>query len=88
MPAKDYNSDFIERIVQEVIRRLLDRKVDTAGAAPTAARELVLAERVVTLETLRGRLDDVRSVAVAAHAIVTPAVKDELNDRGIKLKKR
>lgn len=51
---------------------------------PSAA-ELVLGERLVTLETLRNRLKGVTSVQVSSKAIVTPAVRDELKDRNISL---
>ncbi|MEX1041448.1 MAG: hypothetical protein WDZ51_12495 [Pirellulaceae bacterium] len=46
---------------------------------------LVLGERLITLETLRNRLKGVTSVQVSSKAIVTPAVKDELKDRGVAL---
>ena len=79
------SDELFERIVQEVIRRLLASGVDVAesGGVETPARELAINDRVVTLETLRGRLTNVDRLIVPKKAIVTPAVKDELKDRGI-----
>jgi hypothetical protein len=45
--------------------------------------ELKLSEKIITLQSLKGRLDGVTKVIVADRAIVTPAVKDELKDRKI-----
>jgi hypothetical protein len=72
----------IDRIVAEVMRRL---RAMTAGSSSSvaAASELKLSERVITLGTLKGRLDGVNNVIVTDRAIITPAVKDELKQRGI-----
>ena len=69
----------VEQIVIEVIRRL--------GGLPGDAhsKELKLAERIVTLRSIEGKLIDMKRVIVAANAVVTPAVKDELNAREIEL---
>ncbi len=79
-----------EQIVQEVIRRMLDRGVDVASATGSAepATELEIEDRLVTLATLRDRLDGVGKLVVARRTIVTPAAIDELNDRGITLMRR
>jgi len=50
-----------------------------------SAANLVLSERLITLETLRNRLKGIASVQVTPRAIVTPAVRDELKDRGVSL---
>jgi hypothetical protein len=42
------------------------------------AKELVLASRLVTMSDLDGRLESIRRLVVPAGAIVTPAVRDEL----------
>ena len=81
----------IEWIVGEVVRRLC--AIDTSSAngrltppaAQTVAGELQLEERLVTLDTLHDRLAGIQSVVVAPRAIVTPAVVDELKDRGVTL---
>lgn len=49
--------------------------------------KLFLPHRLVTLEQLRGRLDQVRTVEVPRGTVVTPAVKDELRQRGIQLRR-
>ncbi len=46
---------------------------------------LRLAERVITLATLEGRLRGVRRVAVGRSAVVTPSVRDVLGRQGIAL---
>ena len=80
-----------ERIVQEVIRRLLVMSGNRASGekvsidSSTASRQLAVDDRVVTLATLEGRLTGIGTVMVNRRAVVTPAVKDELKDRGIGL---
>jgi len=76
-----------EQIVQEVVRRLLKQGVSLTGdsAASEMGTELELSEKLVTLATLRDRLNGIGKVLVGRRAVVTPSVKDELNDRGIKL---
>ena len=90
MSTTHLDSAVIEQIVQEVIRRLLDRGVGVVDAVGSdeATTKLQLADRLVTLATLRDRLDGVGEVLVARRAVVTPAVIDELNDRGIRLMRR
>jgi hypothetical protein len=60
---------------------------DAPGPSPASGRgeELVLAERVVTLASLDGRLDGVRRLVVPAGAVVTPAARDDLYRRGVSL---
>ncbi len=45
----------------------------------------VVAERVVTLATLNGNLNGAAVVAVRRGAVITPAVRDELKSRNIRL---
>jgi len=47
--------------------------------------ELVVSSRVVALAELKDRLNAVRKLVVPPHAIVTPAVRDELRRRNISL---
>jgi hypothetical protein len=71
----------VERIVVEVIRRL-----GLLGSPKSiAGNELTLAERVVTIRSIEGRLGGVARLVVAPRAVVTPAVRDELNERQIEL---
>jgi len=78
-----FNEQDVERIVVEVIRRL--GLLGPATAAPANRNELTLAERVVTMRLLEGKLEGVARLVVPARAVVTPAVRDELNDRQIEL---
>ena len=85
-----FDADFVERIVREVIRRLLERGVTVAPAgraavASSGSTELALTGKLVTMETVRDRLAGVLRVTVARTTIVTPAVRDELKKRKIEL---
>jgi hypothetical protein len=80
--------EFIDRIVQEVIRRLVERGVVVQGATDIDETELALNDKVVTLASLDGLLAGVQRVVVGGRSIVTPAVRDELNDRSIELVRR
>lgn len=82
------DAEFIERIVQEVIRRLLERGVAVQSETNTDNTELAVSDKVVTLSTLDGHLTGVKRLVVGGRSIVTPAVKDELNDRSIELVRR
>jgi hypothetical protein len=77
----------IDRIVAEVVRRLRALMATSSPApvkgAPEPSRELRLSDKVITLQSLKGRLEGITKVIVADHAIITPAVKDELRDRKI-----
>lgn len=81
------NEEQVEWIVAEVMRRL-----GVVGAArdamPTGGGELVLAERVVTMRVIEGRLAGISRLIVPNRAVVTPAVKDELKHRKIELVNR
>jgi hypothetical protein len=76
----------VERIVVEVIRRLraMESSSAPAGAGPVV-HDLVLTDRVITMQTIDGRLAGVQRLLVPANAVVTPAVKDELKQRKIEL---
>ncbi len=80
--------ELFERIVQEVIRRLVERGAIVGRAANGTETDLAVSDKVVTLETLRGRLAGVKRLVVGGRSIVTPAVKDELKDRSIELVRR
>lgn len=86
MADVQYDSEFVEFVVCEVMRRLANgQAVQCAGG--TASRELKVTERLVTMATIRERLNGVQSVSVSRRAIVTPAVRDELTQRQIQLKR-
>lgn len=80
----------LEWIVAEVVRRLVEQLRGTTTQTPLAAATpsgsvLRLAERVVTAQTLARRLDGVARVETPARAIVTPAARDLLRERGVAL---
>lgn len=87
----------IEQIVSVVLARLRSMNAlqlnvpaatstNTQEPAPSVpVSELVIDEKLVTLESLRGKLSDVQTVAVRSSAIITPAVIDELKDHKISL---
>lgn len=81
------NQEQLEWIVSEVVRRLLAATANGAAPSP-AAGTLTLEERLVTLETLRGRLGGVSQLEVKPKAVVTPAVVDFLKECGVKLCRR
>ena len=89
----DARNQDVEQIVQLVIQRLRS----AAGAAPVATPKspaanasntgssLALAEQVVSLASLDGKLNRIRQLVVRDDAVVTPAVRDELRARKITL---
>ncbi len=89
----------IDEIVRQVIAQLSGN--DTAApkkssetnqqtvAPPKSSQpptgQLEITERLVTLATLENRLTDIRHVVLRRGAVVTPAARDVLRDRGIGL---
>lgn len=80
----------IDRIVAEVVRRLRAMMASSTTSPVSGSREttsgsseLKLSDKVITLQSLKGRLVGVAKVIVTDRAIITPAVKDELKDRKI-----
>ena len=94
MTDSRFDAEFVERIVREVIRRLLERgaTVAPAGSLSSAAvsglTDLTLTGKLVTLETVRDRLGGIQQITVGRKTIVTPAVCDELKQRKIKLERQ
>jgi ribose 5-phosphate isomerase RpiB len=90
------NQTELEQIVAEVVRRLTaaapggeqpHRRAEgqASGRAGEHAGVLAIEDRVVTLNSVDNRLDGLRRLIVQRKAIVTPALRDELNNRGIEL---
>lgn len=75
----------IERIVQEVLRRLAE--MNLVPPVAVAARTLSLPQRVVTMADLKGKLEGVQRVEVPQRAVVTPAARDYLRDMGVQLQR-
>lgn len=91
-----FTPEQVERIVLEVIRRLglLSGQAAAAvgehsGAAASkhssTTAELTLSDKVITLRSIEGRLAGIERLVVAAKAVVTPAVKDELKKHQVQL---
>ena len=83
-----FDVEFVEYIVREVIRRLkADGQFTASGSAQpaAAARELHLTDRVITLASLQGKLDGVTEITTPRNAVITPAVRDELTSRKIRV---
>jgi hypothetical protein len=80
-----FTEEQVERIVLEVLRRLgVARNLPSANPSPPG-EELQIAERVVTMRSIEGRLNGVPRIVVKWRAVVTPAVKDELKQRRVEL---
>jgi len=86
----------IERIVREVVAQLAASSGTVAAPAATAADappaalpaahgEVFVDARVITLESIAGRLQGAKQLVVSPRALVTPAVRDELRRRGVAL---
>ncbi|MGM0490480.1 MAG: hypothetical protein ACQESR_27460 [Planctomycetota bacterium] len=65
-----------------------------AGSAPSAPQPaappsdtLMLDARVVTTNTIHGRLKGIRRVVVGTRAVITPSVRDELQKKNIRLER-
>ena len=85
MTLMNLTEDQIERIVQEVIRRLTSAG-HTIGVR--SATELAVDDRVISLAKIEGRLSGVSQLVVRKKAVVTPSVKDELRQKNIEIVRR
>lgn len=80
------NTELIEYVVAEVVRRL--RQNDARQSGPSVGDcTLDFPERLVTLASLPRCLEGFQCITVMQDAVVTPAVFDELRDRGIRLER-
>ena len=86
----------VERIVQLVLERLRAAGVDVQPTAAertqhrevtTSKTRLELMHPVISLASLDGQLGKIEELVVHHRAVVTPAVKDELQQRKIALKR-
>jgi hypothetical protein len=85
-----FTPEQVERIVLEVIRRLdllnlSPQREQAVVERSITTLELKLTDKVVTLRSVEGRLAGIERLVVAAKAVVTPAVKDELNKHKVQL---
>lgn len=77
----------IQRIVAEVVRRLTALP---GGEAPTSNgandnSTVRIDDKLITLAALKGRLQNGQTLSVPPGALVTPAVRDELKQRSVRL---
>lgn len=91
-PATAPTPSEIEVIVRAVLERLRTLEVAPAATATTTPivtqpGEVLLDQRLVTLEDLRDRWDTMKSLLVPKRCIVTPAAVDELRQRGVVLQR-
>jgi hypothetical protein len=70
----------IDWIVAEVVRRI--KQLGDQGPAGEAT---TIADRVITLESIKNLPNNVRQIIVTPKAIVTPAARDELKHRNVRL---
>ncbi|MFI4876435.1 MAG: hypothetical protein ACIALR_13885 [Blastopirellula sp. JB062] len=83
----------IERIVRLVVQQVRAQPSRSESTAPADAgvrispdgSEVALAETVITLQTLEGRIGGAGALVVSPTAIVTPAVRDALREKGVRL---
>lgn len=81
----------IERIVREVLSSMAASQLAPAIAnnnhaiASALSASISLRESVIGLETLRGIPSGVTAIQVASKAVVTPAARDWLRDRGVSI---
>lgn len=85
---------WIERVVREVVRRLTASNSQAttnrdAKGSPTQiaeAGEWKLNQRVISLESITGKLEDINVLRLPAKAVVTPAARDELRSRNVAIR--
>ena len=75
----------IDWIVKEVVRRLTNLQTATESHTDVAAEATSLRRRVITVESLPDRRSSAKRIVIPSTAIVTPAAKDEIRDRGLEL---
>jgi len=79
-----FSEEQVEWIVAEVLRRL-GVAVGREANRGKGGAELRIADRVVTMRSIEGRLTGVSRLIVKPRTVVTPAVKDELKVRKIEM---
>ena len=75
----------IQAIVDEVVRRLL---AEHAPARDEPVGEVVIPGRVITMESVRDKVDGGGQVVICERAVVTPLVVDYLRENKIALTRR
>jgi hypothetical protein len=85
----------IDAVVREVMRRLQagaaadspsrPPQIAALTASADEAGSLTMLQSVIAVATLQGRLDGIRQLIVGRRAVVTPAARDLLRQRGVQL---
>lgn len=76
----------VERIVRQVLAELTGVKgvaVSPGNSPATAAEELAIDRKVVSLADVTGRLQGVKRVVAPRGAVFTPAARDEMRKHGV-----
>jgi hypothetical protein len=77
--------DQVDQIVREVLSRLGGKPEAKVIGPSSPVNELAIAEIVVTVASLSGKLDEIRRLVVSPRAVVTPAARDLLKENNITL---
>jgi hypothetical protein len=100
LPAQPSTDAFIERIVREVIRRLLAMEPQqrgghaqrqsgtgfgTAFSAPIATAPHTISDKLITAATLETIPLGTNEIMIPNRAVVTPLARDEAKSKGIRL---
>lgn len=95
-PASPSSEEFVERIVREVIRRLLAMNAQVALASTSAPRgnplssaplitSQTVSAKLITVATLEALPKGTTEALIPARAVVTPLARDEAKSMGIRL---
>ena len=89
---QQFDKAAIESIVREVLRRLQRVGNHNPIAATTSnsnghhdSHSFECGDKVIAMETLRGKLDNIKTLRVKPKTIITPSVRDELRGRKIEI---
>ena len=89
---QQFDKAAIESIVREVLRRLqcVGNQNPIATAASNSnghhdSHSFACDDKVIAMETLRGKLENIKTLRVKPKTIITPAARDELRDRKIEI---
>lgn len=94
--SETLNPAIVESIVRRVMERLSEiRKVEKDSSSDASADNTSAgtssvfrtADRVITLESLRGKLEGLSRLVVRSDAVITPLVKDETRSLGVTIER-
>lgn len=83
----NWNKTEIESLVRRIVTQALDRGALSSPNESSQPKSIesgsVIGDRVISLESLRKLPLDCKAIEVSAKAVITPAVKDWLREKGI-----